>query len=143
MVTRDDPEICERTDVDAPISQVWGALVSPDERAAWWPYLTLDPSVGGRFEELWTDPSGDRKRTSGRVTAMEHPHHLALTWADDDWPAATRVEISLTATGTGTEVTIRHTGWRALADPEHLIADHRAGWRMHLHNLREHLDGTA
>ncbi|WP_283136729.1 GNAT family N-acetyltransferase [Rhizohabitans arisaemae] len=100
--------------VEAPIVDVWRAFVTPEGRDGWWSYLQLDPVVGARFAEHWTDDQDRAQVTSGFVVKFDPPNLLVLTWADDGWPARTRVEIRLRESGTGTALHLRHTGWEAL-----------------------------
>jgi predicted DNA-binding transcriptional regulator YafY/uncharacterized protein YndB with AHSA1/START domain len=122
--------------VPAPRPAVWGAFVDPVGRARWWPYLHVDPTPGGRMEERWTDPHGHEVLTSGQVVEVVAPRLLRLTWSDDGWPAATEVELRLEPQRRGTLVSVRHAGWASLPDAQRLVADHRAGWRAHLDDLR-------
>lgn len=131
-----DPLVCEAVLVAAPAERVWSAITDAHQRAGWWPYLDLDPSPGGRFEERWTDGAGNEVVTSGRVLEVAPPHLLRLSWQDDGWPAATEVELCLEPQQAGTLVRVRHTGWSTLPDAQALVRDHRAGWRMHLEDLR-------
>ncbi len=129
-------EVRETVLVPAPPERVWSLVAEPDGRAGWWPYLDLDATPGGRFEERWTDAAGHEVTTSGDVLDVEPPRLLRLSWKDDGWPAVTEVELRLEPQSGATLVTVRHTGWSALPDAAALVADHRAGWRMHLDDLR-------
>lgn len=127
--------VVESVTVTAPPRRVWHAVVDARARAAWWPWLDLDATVGSRFEERWTDGAGNAVVTSGLVVEAVPARRLRLTWADDGWPAATEVEITLGRVAGGTVVTVVHGGWDALPDGEALAAAHRAGWRAHLRDL--------
>lgn len=120
--------------------QVWHAIVDGGARSRWWGYLNLDAQPGGRFEERWADERGEPRLTSGHVTTVVEPTTLCLHWADDDWPAATDVEIQIHRVDSGsTAVRVRHSGWERLPDGDHLLEQHREGWKAHLANLRDHL----
>lgn len=127
--------------VSAPAAIVWQALVTTRGRAGWWPYLELDARPGGRFEERWRDASGAETVTRGEVVGLEPEQRLALEWADEGWPAATRVELRLRETGVGTVVRVLHSGWEALPDGTGLVEAHRQGWRQHLCDLRAYAEG--
>jgi uncharacterized protein YndB with AHSA1/START domain len=81
--------------------------------------------------------------TSGEVTEVVIDRLLVLSWADDDWPTTTRVEIRLADIGGTTLVRLLHAGWEALPDGAALAEEHRAGWRLHLDNLRRCVEGTG
>jgi len=125
--------------VAAPPTAVWQALVHPPARAAWWrDGIVLEPWPGGAFAEPWRDPDGKQQVTRGRVLIFLPPRLLELSWRDDDWPAATSVRISLSATADGCRLQLVHGGW---ADTAHeLMAAHEAGWRSHLESLRAHVE---
>ncbi|MFI6317977.1 SRPBCC domain-containing protein [Nonomuraea sp. NPDC050556] len=125
--------------VTIPVSRerVWQALTDPDDRAEWWHDFDLDPVPGGKLEERWTDDNGTPMLTTGRVTAVSPGEHLRFSWSDERWPTITHVSISLHDLGHETLVRITESGWDAF--PDSLAADHRAGWRVHLTNLRRHL----
>jgi predicted DNA-binding transcriptional regulator YafY/uncharacterized protein YndB with AHSA1/START domain len=126
----------EATFVHAPAERAWHALVTAEGRAAWWPYLELDAGPGGRFEERWTDAAGNEVVTSGDVLEVEPRRLLRLSWKDAGWPATTEVQLRFDAYDGGTLVTVRHRGWHDLPDGHALLAQHRAGWRSHLRDLR-------
>jgi uncharacterized protein YndB with AHSA1/START domain len=115
--------------------RVWEALIRP---ALWWSdEVLLEPEIGGAFLELWHDAAGDR-RTLGKVTALEPPHRLELSWKDHDWSFETAVAIAIdVSSGDTALVTLRHYGWQGApaADRQRLMDDHRAGWARHLKNL--------
>ncbi|WP_431896924.1 SRPBCC family protein [Nonomuraea sp. bgisy101] len=126
--------------VAAPIERVWRAFTDHADRAEWWDYLFMEPVVGGSLEERWTGEHGEPVVTRGLVTRAAAPEILAFSWSDDGQAASTDVEIVLTARGADTEVRIRETGWNRLPDGAAMAADHRAGWRVHLANLRRHVE---
>lgn len=136
----DQTVVDERITVAAPVERVWHAIIDSDARRAWWGYLDLDPRVGGRFEERWTDADGNPKRTHGQVRELAHERLLRLSWADEGWPEVTDIHLSLAEADGGTEVRVRHIGWDALASGPALAAAHQAGWRMHLQNLSQYLE---
>ncbi|WP_169809363.1 SRPBCC family protein [Actinomadura chibensis] len=143
----EDLVVDESIVIRAPARQVWRTIVDADARAGWWEYLDLDATPGGRFEERWTGDDGTEQITSGEVVELADARLLVLSWADDGWPAATRVEVTLDpgdggpddggpGDGGATTVRLRHTGWEALPDGAALAAAHRGGWLHHLDNLR-------
>jgi uncharacterized protein YndB with AHSA1/START domain len=136
----DQTVVDERITIAVPAERVWHAIIDSDARRAWWGYLDLDPQVGGRFEERWTDTDGNPKRTHGAVLELADERLLRLNWADEDWPELTEVHLSLAEDEEGTEVRVRHIGWDALPSGPALAAAHQAGWRMHLKHLRQYLE---
>jgi uncharacterized protein YndB with AHSA1/START domain len=78
--------------------------------------ITLEPHVGGRVFETWTDAEGSHEHELGRVTAYEPPHRLVFGWRNATFAPLehTEVEVAFAALGSGTLVTVRHRGWEAL-----------------------------
>lgn len=130
-------ELREQLRVAAPADRVWTALTVAEQRRRWWPYLDLDATVGGRFEERWTDDAGAAKVTSGTVLDTVPNRLLRMTWADEDWGNETEVTLHVEPVGPGaTLVTVLHRGWSGLPGGDELLEAHRTGWRMHLEHLR-------
>ena len=130
----DVDEIRLEQEAAASPARVWEALIRP---ALWWnDGVTLDPVLGGRFFEPWTD-GGVAHRTFGIITEVDPPHLLAMSWKDQDWSFETAVAITISGGDNKTLVSLRHRGWDAApADARaRLIADHRSGWSRHLRSL--------
>jgi uncharacterized protein YndB with AHSA1/START domain len=121
--------------LEAAQADVWRAITDPSARLRWWSYLQLEPVVGSRWEEHWTEDGAPRV-TSGEVVALHEGELLCLSWADDGWPASTEVEVALEDRGGRTFVQVLHRGWDRLPDGATRREAHRAGWRHHLDNLR-------
>lgn len=124
----------------APPSRVWRALTDAFDRAEWWGYIDLDVTPGGKVEEHWTDDGGHPMVTRGHVLAVAEGRMFRFAWADAGQEHPTEVEVALEGYGAATVVRIVETGWDRLPDGHALAADHRAGWRVHLTNLRRHVE---
>lgn len=122
-----------------PIEHVWAGLADRHQRQQWFPHLELDPRRGGVLCERWIDDEGAENVTRGQVVRADPPQRLTATWADEGWPAPTRLDITMTATALGTRVRVRHTGWEMQRNGEQLAHAHRDGWRAHLHRLARYL----
>ena len=130
--------------VRAPARVVWNAIADGDARRRWWPHLELDATSGGRVEEWWTDATGREVVTRGKIVEVVPGRRLRATWADEGWPAETLVEVALApVAGGGTAVTVRHSGFERLPDGDALAAAHRAGWKVHLENLRGQVESAS
>jgi uncharacterized protein YndB with AHSA1/START domain len=89
---------------------------------AWWPlethsvggsssWLALEPRLGGRLVESLADGG---TAEWGEVTRWEPPTRVAFTWHPGTPPEeATRVEVSFAPDGSGTLVTLVHSGWES------------------------------
>jgi uncharacterized protein YndB with AHSA1/START domain len=131
--------ITESVMVHASASRVWRAIADPDARLRWWSYLVLEAAAGTRWEEHWT-LDGTRRLTSGTVLVVLPRELLRLSWADDDWPTSTEVDLTLEDRGARTTVQVVHRGWHDLPDGADRRRAHVAGWRHHLRNLRAALE---
>lgn len=135
-------ELAER--IAATVATVWACLVDPEAVRCWFGgHMALDARPGGGFREEWS-VGGRTVVTRGRVLAFDPPRRLVLSWADEDWPAETRVTIALEPEGSGTRLSLAQTGWEALGGPgAALRAAHEAGWRSHLAALRAFAEGRS
>ena len=128
--------------VHADIETTWDCLMTP---SLWWPGTTIEPRLGGKLREEWTNGSGLAIVTTGIIDRLEAPDLVEMRWLDSDWPAGTetRVRIRLEATTPRrTAVHLRHRGWdRFGADAEDLRTAHRNGWSHHLRNLAARAGG--
>ncbi len=125
--------------IPAPPPTVWNVLTDPAAILEWFgPDVTLDPGPGGAFREVWQEAEGDEMVTTGTITHWEPPGRMVLSWKNADWPAATVVEIALSEPADGrTLLRLEHSGWDSLPEEriDALIADHTAGWSIHLRDL--------
>lgn len=99
------------------------------EIARWWPLskfsishgrskmaktCAMEPFVGGEIYEV--DEDGARCPW-GRVVAWNPPARVAFTWHPASDPAqAQDIEVTFTKDGTGTRVTLVHSGWQKLGE---------------------------
>ncbi len=93
--------------------------------------LIFEPGVGGRLIETVDSPSGSRGVVTGEITAWDPPARFAFTWRPPNFAPAdpsTIVEVSFDPVGSGTRVTLVHSGWSEVRDR---------------HPVRHGLDGEA
>jgi len=124
--------IRKEIEIAAPASQVWPYVGTAAGLRQWWQVeLTLEERRGGYCEERGVR-DGQPYRLTGKVTAYEPPHRLALTLEErvesDQWPARTQVEITLAEEATCTRVIIYHHAFTAALTPPArmtVASDHR------------------
>lgn len=134
--------------IEAPVAKVWAAVTEAPHLGTWFGNggATIDLRPGGALTLTWRD--GDREDVvHGVVEKVDEPHLFAYRWAlSPNVPPAeghtTLVEFTLHAEGEGTRLTVVESGFTALAateaeQAEH-VADHTAGWRAELAELRTH-----
>jgi uncharacterized protein YndB with AHSA1/START domain len=125
-------------DIAAPPEVVFAYLVDAERLVRWMgERAELDPRPGGGFA---VDINGVPVR--GAYLEVDPPHRVVITWgmagSGELPPGASRVELTLTATGEGTALHLRHSG---LPDPR--ARTHAAGWANYLGRLRVAAAGGA
>ena len=127
---------------DTDIEDLWTALTDPARLARWYGQVEGDLRPGGQFRTYIE--AGDIESTA-RVDACEPPRRLQLTIRETDEsyqrgrgvpPFDANVEVTLTAVGDQTDLTIQVRGM-----PLDKIAFYGAGWQIHAENLASYLAG--
>lgn len=131
--------------VKATVGEVWHALTASDELENWWSDdVTLEPKVGGKFQERWEDDRGNKQLASGKVLAVKKMKEIIFTWREKDWPkdANTECVLSIADEGALSVLTMKHTGWKTLPEPMRakVFKDFKMGWTYHMKELKSYLD---
>jgi uncharacterized protein YndB with AHSA1/START domain len=131
-------EYATSIDIQAPPDVVYAHLVTPERMVSWMgEHADLEPVPGGRFS---VDINGALVR--GEYLELEPPHRVVLSWGmagrDDLPPGASRVEFILTPLGSGTRLSLVHSGLPDVAARRHGI-----GWAHYLSRLQLSATGTA
>ncbi len=132
-------------DLSVPPVQAWALLTEKQHIANWWgDHVDLQARPGGKLVETWSD-GGRTVSTSGDVTRCDPPLALEMTWADNDWPGATRVGFHLAEDGDGTRLVLDHSGWSVhpVGERQKLIAAHADGWSRYLARLADYAAGVG
>lgn len=113
--------------IEAPAEVVYSYFTDAERMLRWQgQWAALDARPGGTFA---VDINGLPIR--GEFLELDPPRRLVLSWGHAGSqvlpPGASRVEVELTPSGSGTVVTVRHSG---LVGDE--AANHRMGWRHFL-----------
>jgi uncharacterized protein YndB with AHSA1/START domain len=109
------------------------------EIGQWWPLSThsvgqdqarevvIEPRAGGRVFE--TDAAGTQSEW-GRILEWAPPHRFTMSWHPGRAAASGQtVELIFAAEGSGTRVTLRHSGWEGLgADAAKTRVSYYSGW---------------
>lgn len=129
-----------------PIERVWAFLTESELRRKWLAAGEMEMKVGAAFELVWrnnelTDPPGDRPpgfgdehRMQSRITELDPPRKLAITWNGSD-----DVSFELEPKGDRVLLTVIH---RRLPDRKTMLMV-GAGWHMHLDVLVARMTGAA
>jgi uncharacterized protein YndB with AHSA1/START domain len=99
----------------------------------------MDATLGGVFQLRWNVGS----YVSGQFLTYEPGKKLVLSWDGKDLPAVTRVTVTFKPKGTGTQVTLAHSGigtgsaWAGVVDME------TSFWQNRLENLKSVIETGA
>jgi uncharacterized protein YndB with AHSA1/START domain len=120
-------EFSTSIEIEAPPEIVYAYLVDGERMLRWMGEQSeLDPVLGGRFE---MQINGARFR--GEYLELDPPRRVVLSWGIDGShdlpPGASRVELTLTPTPSGTTLSLLHSGL-----PETRAHRHAAGWWNYL-----------
>lgn len=133
------------TILPSPPAKVWEYLTRDVHLHKWWSKnVKMVPEKNGSFLEEWTDASGQKKKTFGKITVFEENIRLQMDWKDFDWPKHTRVEFLLTPAGTdGTRLVLQHSGWGIFDDKSRppVVDEHAKGWAELMQSLFQYCKG--
>jgi len=113
--------------------------------------IFFESGEGGRLFETFESGAGPRTFDVGKVTLWDPPTRLELEWRGVNFKPTekTRVEVTFAASGEGTLVTVRHSGFSALPE-DHPVRHGLAGaafsrmiglwWGQLMTSLREHVE---
>lgn len=141
------PLIRFTTHMAAPPERVWRYLGSEAGMRRWWNQaMRFEPFVGG---EVYFEAHGGR--LSGRVVAFEPNRRLAFSWTelDQGWPEPEPLllTVELAAEGSGTQVTLTHSGFENLPEAirDRNISGYQRGWALSngLGNLQQQVESDG
>ena len=121
------PSLNQEYSIDAPREAVFAAWLSSATVIAPVTRVDIDPVVGGRFHL----DVGDTARMRGTILRLEEGRHVRYSWA---WNGGHEsiVDVTFTAEGGRTSVSIQHTGLADAEDAER----HAAGWDSYIAGLQ-------
>jgi uncharacterized protein YndB with AHSA1/START domain len=125
--------------VDAPAEQVLRALTDADELGRWFASgAESDPRTGGEYVLRFEFEDESRNHTySGRYEDVTPNERVRYPW--NGRFGETTVEFALKPSGSGTELTLIHSGWTEQAAESREL--HEQGWGFFLDNLERYLTG--
>lgn len=131
--------------IDAGPEKVWRVLSTPEGMRRWQGARVYEPRPGGEIV-FYLGPTGEPVSAEdaayisrGEVKVFDPPRTLAYSWqqhnvkTNETWPAATLVTLHLEPAGTGTRVTVAHSGFELLPQgvAEAAFEDYKRGWNLH------------
>jgi len=125
------PEIRVSMTVEVPVARVWRALTEPEALKRWMmaPDPVVEPRVGGRYQLGWKMEIDGREVAGGPMKILEFSPERRLTVDWPDWRGDQSVPIQtvtwlLEPAGSGTKVTVVHSGFVRTVD----FSDYPFGW---------------
>jgi uncharacterized protein YndB with AHSA1/START domain len=120
--------------IEAPRRRVFALLTDVTEMPRWFPIVTFEPRVGGRFEAIKGEWEAE-----GKVIEFEPPRAVAYTWDWRNQPIGARTEVrfELEEDGEGTIVRLTHRGFPEQAQKE----SHTRGWSYYAERLKTVAEG--
>ena len=125
--------------INAAPATIFPYLVDPAKFVQWMgTEVAIDPRPGGEFRAL----CGGVNPAAGEYVEVVHNQKVVFTFgwdvAEHPIPAgSSRVEITLTPTGTATVVRLVHSGL-----PDDATSDHHAGWSYYFARLDKVVNGV-
>jgi len=101
-------------DLSFPAEMVWQALTDPAQLGAWLMPNDFRAEIGHRFMFQTKPAPGFDGIVQCEVLELSPPKRLVISWKGG--PLDTRVSFDLMQTGTGTRITLRHTGFGGLSN---------------------------
>jgi uncharacterized protein YndB with AHSA1/START domain len=136
--------------VDASPEIVFEVISSPEHIREWWngAETDLSPTPGSVAEIAWGKDTAEPHIQPLTVVEAEAPRSFSFRWVYDAAAVATPsnsllVTFDLLASGTGTIVRLKETGFREkgwdIAVLEAAYADHARGWDIFVPSLRDYV----
>jgi uncharacterized protein YndB with AHSA1/START domain len=131
--TQERPSLSIVRKYDAAPEKVWRAITEPEMLKKWMapgddfkiPVAEAELRVGGRYHIVMNAPDGQVHDVSGSYREIVPNRKLVYTWAWKTTPdRQSVVTIELRASGTGTELTLRHEEFADAEARDH----HQLGW---------------
>ena len=118
----------QRVRIAASPETVWTFWTDPSRLAEWWGTAAeVEPEPGGRYRVVMAEGPV----MLGTFTELDPPHRLVFTFGWEQnaageplAPGSTRVEVTLTPDGDGTDLLLRHLDMPITHAP-----DHEHGWK--------------
>ena len=122
------------------IAELWHAITDPEALCRWFMQADFKAEVGYHFQ-FQDQPRGKWDGVlTGKVLAVDEPHHLAYTWKGEQMKHVTTVRWHLSASDGGTLVKLEHAGFEGIND---IVIGffHQFGWNKYFRQLSGHLNG--
>jgi uncharacterized protein YndB with AHSA1/START domain len=116
-------DIEKQYELPFPPGQVYAAWVSSDTVIPPATKMDIGPVVGGHYR-LTAEMPGYVGKNEGRFLAVEPGKHLRYTWEWNGDGEVSEIDVTFSATNSGTRINLRHSGFKNQAS----IEPHSSGW---------------
>lgn len=139
-----DRTITTEIEIKASPERVFAAWVTPEQMVEWWGEDGLyhvtewdcDLRPGGKWVSRGVGDDGTTFTVHGEYILVDRPNALSFTWNPDWDKTETRVDLTFTATATGTLLRVTHSGFTEEGSRE----GHNEGWKRVLGWLRGYVE---
>lgn len=138
MVPNESPgrSVAREITIDAPVRQVWNALVDPIELVRWFPLeARVDPGVGGTIWARWRDGIGFH----AAILDWEPEHRLRIVGREGYW-LGIATDYQLRGRGGSTVLRVVSSGFGAGENWDELVDGFGSGWDFELMGLKHYLE---
>lgn len=116
---------------DAWLGTSWGDWLGPRSIRA--EVTLIEPKIGGRYSVTMHRPDGTTLTVHGEYREIDRPNKLVFSWKWDQEGIDTLVSLTFRASGGGTDMTIRHSGFASAERRD----NHNIGWTGSFDKLAE------
>ncbi len=125
--------------IDAPVAKVWEHITDPEKIAGWLMPNDFEARVGKAFS-MQCQSSGQVSCVVKEIAPLQK---LVYSFQSGFIKVETLVTITLAREGSGTRLTLIHSGWDALPPPDQQIAGNfDQGWGKFLEKLEAEITTT-
>lgn len=145
------PDVVVERTINASPERIYKALTDPQELERWFfTDCSVSPSpaaVGGSYRHSWRDAAGGDHERFGDFLELVPGRKVVFEWRGENCKGekfdlgTTIVTITLTPSGSGTKVTLVHSGWKHAPEAKKHRDGHNDGWTFYVENLGRYLTG--
>jgi uncharacterized protein YndB with AHSA1/START domain len=133
--------------IDVPIERVWQAVTDPVQIEGWfspgtqWQYSAFE--VGGKL--FVADPESGAEKHTQIIEVIEAPYRFVTRTPTDGSGKSETTTYNLQAEGSGTRLTIQHSGYERIPEVERWasLEQNTFGFGMVLQNVKAYVEGQS
>jgi len=132
--------IVKEISINAPVSKVWKAISEKEQINKWFmPSEDYKPEVGNTFHMTGSKEGTEYPHTC-TITEIIPEKKLSYTWGMSAIEGETLVSYELEPEGSGTKLTLTHSGWDKVKFTSNDISltDYHNGWNHFIGKIKEY-----